>query len=185
MSAEIREQLLAMLSPAVSERGGYLEDVEIRQAGRRTLVRLLVDKDGGIDLDAVASISRAASALLDEHEADLPMDAYVLEVSSPGIDRPLTQSRHFLRNIGRLLSVTDVDGAVHQGHLVEYDDDVLTLQSPKSQMQIALVNVAKAVVEVEFNPGSGKVAALTEVEGGGVLSEYRDSDGNPGQGQRR
>ena len=176
MSAQAREQLMELLSPVVSQFGGYLEDVEVRAAGRRTLVRLLVDKDGGIDLDVVASISRAASELLDAHEESLPFDQYVLEVSSPGVDRPLTQARHFERNIGRLLSVTVADGTTHLGRLTDIAHDILTLQLPKSQVQIALADIAKARVEVEFTPGSGKAAALTEVEGAGVLSEYRNPD---------
>jgi ribosome maturation factor RimP len=180
MSDEIREQLMALLSPVTDEFDVFLEDVEVRAAGRRTLVRMLVDQADGIELDVVTQISRIASELIEEQEQQLPFGAYVLEVSSPGIDRPLTMPRHFEKNIGRLLTVTDTQGKTHVGRLTEFAEDVLTLDLPKSQVQMALGDVANARVEVEFTPGSGKAAALTDIEGGDVLSEYR----NPDQGGR-
>jgi len=172
MSAQARQLLLELLSPVIEAGNGFLEDVEVRAAGRRTLVRLLVDRDGGIDLDEVARLSRAASELLDAHEAELPFGEYVLEVSSPGIDRPLTQPRHFQRNIDRLVSITDINGTATTGRLVAFESDVLTLQLKTGQKEIALADVAKARVEVEFNPGSGKAAPAGIDEAAGVLSEY-------------
>lgn len=89
---------------------GYdLEDVSVARAGRRHVVRIIVDGDGGINLDAVAEVSRAISAALDlaeETSGDLVAGEYQLEVSSPGVDRPLTLPRHWRRNVGRLVKVT-------------------------------------------------------------------------------
>ena len=181
MSAQAKQMLMDLLSPVIESGGGFLEDIEVRAAGRRTLVRLLVDRDGGIDLDEVARLSRAASEVLDSHEDALPFGEYVLEVSSPGIDRPLTQPRHFDRNVGRLLTVTDSSDAAVTGRLIAFESDVLTLELKSGQKQIALDDVTKARVEVEFNPGSGKAAPTGVVEGAGVLSEYTESQHHGGE----
>src|SRR3954465_1150761 len=109
-AAQAREHLLDLLGPVVAGAGYDLEDVAVSAAGRRSLVRVTVDADGGIDLDAVAVISRLVS---DAPDADATptgspralANAYVLEVSSPGVDRPLTEPRHWRRATGRLVRV--------------------------------------------------------------------------------
>ena len=98
-AAQAREHLLDLLGPLVTEAGYDLEDVAVTSAGRRSLVRVTVDADGGIDLDAVALVSRIISDALDADAANprALSGAYVLEVSSPGVDRPLTEPRHWRR----------------------------------------------------------------------------------------
>ena len=108
-AAQAREHLLDLLDPLVSDAGYDLEDVTVTAAGRRSLVRVIVDADGGIDLDAVAVVSRIVSDALDaDAEAGAAARAlagsYVLEVSSPGVDRPLTEPRHWRRAAGRLVT---------------------------------------------------------------------------------
>ena len=91
-----RARLLQMLTPAVESSGHDLEDVTVSPAGRRKVVRVVVDKDGGVTLDDIAEVSRAVSDVLDTPEAEaLLTGAYTLEVTSPGVDRPLTQPRHW------------------------------------------------------------------------------------------
>ena len=107
-AAQVRERLLALLEPLVGAAGYDLEDVSVSAAGRRSVVRVFVDADGGVDLDAVATVSRVVSDALDERDSDfggagLLGGAYVLEVSSPGVDRPLTEPRHWRRAAGRLV----------------------------------------------------------------------------------
>src|SRR3954449_10988806 len=102
-----REHLLDLLGPVVADAGYDLEDVTVSSAGRRSLVRVTVDADGGIDLDAVSLVSRLVSDALDAdgNRPDSPpalAGAYVLEVSSPGVDRPLTEPRPFRRPLGHL-----------------------------------------------------------------------------------
>src|SRR6476646_3577623 len=94
-AAKAREHLLELLRPVVTDAGYDLEDVTVSAAGRRSLVRVTVDADGGIDLDAVATVSRIVSDAMDADAASSAVLAgsYVLEVSSPGVDRPLTQPR--------------------------------------------------------------------------------------------
>jgi ribosome maturation factor RimP len=108
---QAREHLLDVLAPVVAAAGCDLEDVTVAAAGRRSVVRVVVDADGGVDLDAVAAVSRAVSEALD---ADTPGGSafagpYVLEVSSPGVDRPLTAPRHWQRAVGRVVSVAVAD----------------------------------------------------------------------------
>src|SRR5450755_1119442 len=104
-SASAGRQLAALLADVVDETGLDLEAVLVTGQGRRTEVRVLVDKDGGISLDDVAQVSQAVSAVLDQPAADAILGAtpYVLEVSSPGVDRPLTEPRHWRRAAGRLV----------------------------------------------------------------------------------
>ncbi len=133
-TAATRQRLLTLLNPVVEAAGYDLEDVTVSQAGRRSLVRVIVDRDGGIDLDAVADVSRAVSDVLDDDEtggADLA-DAYVLEVSSPGVDRPLTAPRHWRRAVGRLVRST-VDGATVTGRVVAADDVGVRLEVDGSE----------------------------------------------------
>lgn len=104
-----RVRLRAVIEPVVTEAGYDLEDLSVSRAGRRHVVRVIVDGDGGVSLDAVAEVSRTVSKALDlaeETEGDLLAGEYQLEVSSPGVDRPLTLPRHWRRNVGRLVKVT-------------------------------------------------------------------------------
>lgn len=104
-----RLRLRTVIEPVLAEAGYDLEDLAVARAGRRHLVRVIVDGDGGVSLDAVADVSRAVSAALDRAEesgTDLIAGEYQLEVSSPGVDRPLTLPRHWRRNVGRLVRVT-------------------------------------------------------------------------------
>lgn len=148
MSAAPRA-LRSIAEPIVVGLGCDLEDVIIRQAGKRRLVRIVVDSDGGLPLDLVAEISRAISRALDD--ADLIGHAYVLEVTSPGVDRPLRLPRHWARATGRLVSVTPRVGDRFEGRLVEADDQTAVLLQDGAERRIALADVARAVVQVEFS----------------------------------
>ncbi|MDG4785664.1 ribosome maturation factor RimP [Micromonospora sp. WMMD1102] len=104
-----RLRLRAVIEPVVTAAGYDLEDLSVSRAGRRYVVRVVVDGDGGVNLDAVADVSRLLSKALDQAEetgGDLVAGEYQLEVSSPGVDRPLTLPRHWRRNVGRLVKVT-------------------------------------------------------------------------------
>ncbi len=92
-----------MVEPVVGAAGYDLEDLTVSRAGRRHVVRVLVDGDGGLDLDAVADVSRAVSARSTpprRRGGEIVAGEYQLEVSSPGVDRPLTLPRHWRRNVG-------------------------------------------------------------------------------------
>ena len=154
-AAQAREHLLDLLGPLVSEAGYDLEDIAVTSAGRRSLVRVTVDAEGGIDLDAVAQVSRLVSDALDA-DADNPgspralAGAYVLEVSSPGVDRPLTQPRHWRRNTGRLVKVVLHEGDPVTGRITDSDDQAATLDVDGVPRRVEYGEVRKAKVQVEF-----------------------------------
>ncbi|NBO46535.1 MAG: ribosome maturation factor RimP [Actinobacteria bacterium] len=147
-------QVHDVIEPAVRAAGCDLEDVEVRAAGRRQLVRVLIDADGGISLDQVAEVSRAVSVALDEADARLGFGAYVLEVSSPGVDRPLTLPRHFRRAHGRLITANRKDGQSVTGRVVDYDDTTVTLETKGGEVTLSYTDISSAQVQVEFNHGS-------------------------------
>lgn len=152
------------LAPALAAVGVDLEDVRITKAGRRDLVRIVIDRDGGVDLDTVAEVSRLASDLLDADPLAKHLPGpFVLEVTSPGVDRPLTEPRHWRRAAGRLVEIRPTDGSVVVGRVssVPSDDSVLVVVDG-DEREIALADVSKAVVQVEFTPDT---ATQTNVEG--------------------
>jgi ribosome maturation factor RimP len=150
-----RERVLALLEPVVAQSGLVLEDVELRSIGRRLVVRVLVDNERGVSLDEVAVASQAVSEALDHVDA-LGAGPYTLEVSSPGIDRPLTVPRHWRRSVGRLVSVTLADGQQVTGRVTQVPDDdhvelELDVKGRRSRRVLDLAEVRRAVVEVEFS----------------------------------
>jgi ribosome maturation factor RimP len=157
-AASAREHLVALLAPLVTDAGYDLEDITVTTAGRRSLVRVTVDTDGGIDLDAVAAVSRIVSAALDA-DADDPASpralagAYVLEVSSPGVDRPLTEPRHWRRATGRLVSCALADGGQLTGRVSGVDDGGVTLEVAGAERRLAWPAISRGSVQVEFSHG--------------------------------
>jgi ribosome maturation factor RimP len=148
-----RDALADALTGPLAELGVDLEDVSVSKAGRRHVVRVVIDRDGGVDLDTVAEASQAVSAVLDEDVlAGLLPGPFVLEVTSPGVDRPLTLPRHWRRALTRLVKVTRHDGEVVEGRVSAVtDDDEVVLETAGGEVTIAQSEVAQAVVQVEFN----------------------------------
>jgi ribosome maturation factor RimP len=164
-SAQLTEQLETMVAAAVRGTGLELEELDVSPAGRRRLVRVTVDTPDGsaLDLDAVADVSRAVSAVLDDQEGDAVLGGgYTLEVSSPGIDRPLTLPRHWLRARLRLVEVRTTDGAEFVARAGDADDHGVTMLVDGSPRHVAFTEIDRAVVQVEFaDPPAAEVAALT------------------------
>ena len=98
-------RMVGWIEPVVTGAGYDLEELTVTPAGRRSIVRVVVDRDSGVTLDDVAEISRVVSEELDNRDDGMGRTPYVLEVTSPGVDRPLTEPRHWRRNIGRLVTV--------------------------------------------------------------------------------
>jgi ribosome maturation factor RimP len=144
--------LKAGLEQPLSQLGVDVEAVEVAKAGRRHVVRIVVDRDGGVDLDLVAEVSRRASELLDAEPLSQAIDgAYVLEVTSPGVDRPLTEPRHWRRAVGRLVEVRLADGSVLTGRVSGADDVNAQLATDAGERAVAYADVQRAVVQIEFN----------------------------------
>ncbi|MFI8279333.1 ribosome maturation factor RimP [Streptomyces sp. NPDC085929] len=156
MSTTQSDRLRALLEPLVAAKGLDLEDVEMSKAGKRRMLRIIVDSDEGVELDACAELSREVSEKLDESDV-MGEDEYVLEVSSPGADRPLTEHRHYVRAIGRLVKFQPAEGGELIARILDVDDEGMDLEVPgvkgrkATARRIAFTDIAKARVEIEFN----------------------------------
>jgi ribosome maturation factor RimP len=145
-----RDDLLRLLAPVVAKRGLDLEDVQVTPAGKRRLLRVVVDQDGGVALDSVATISTAVAAALDDSDV-MGGSPYVLEVTSPGVDRPLTQPRHWRRARTRMVEATVADEGTVTGRVVEAGDDGVLLDVAGDQRLIPWPQLTTGRVQVEFN----------------------------------
>jgi ribosome maturation factor RimP len=151
---QTRERLVEELTDPLLALGLDLEGVELSSAGRRRVLRVAVDRDGGVTLDDVAAATKEVSRLLDASDV-MGEQAYLLEVSSPGTDRPLTHPRHWRRNTGRLVAVTTTDGTSRTGRVLEAGEDRVVLDVGGDRQEVTLAEVSKARVQVEFNRPAG------------------------------
>lgn len=158
------ERLRAVLAPVITAAGYDLEDLAVSRAGRRSLLRVVVDGDDGVSLDAVAELSREISAALDGAESgdSFGAEAYTLEVTSPGVDRPLSEPRHWRRNVGRLVSVP-VGEETLVGRVTAADTPVGTgelgveMDVGGTPRLIRYAELGPGKVQIEFGrPDSGK-----------------------------
>jgi ribosome maturation factor RimP len=161
-------RLAGLIGPVVAAAGMDLESVRASVAGRRRLLRVVVDSDHGVSLDDAAEVSREVSAALDATDVmgDMP---YTLEVSSPGVDRPLTEPRHWRRAARRLVRVKTGAGTV-QGRVLAADAAGVTLDIDGAEHRFGYGDLGAGAVQVEF--GRLPDVELDELSGGGV-----DDDG--------
>ena len=150
----LTQAITDLISPAVTEAGFYLEEVQIASPGSHRTVTCVVDGPTPLNLDQVTVVSRIISELLDS--ADIMGDTpFTLEVTSPGVDRPLTDVRHWTKNLTRLIKTTLNDGSVITGRLTEFDEINATLvENIKGRIKnhtVAFADIQRAVVEIEFN----------------------------------
>ena len=174
--AQVREHLIELLTPVVAAIGYDLDDVEVTPAGRRSLVRVTVDGDGGVDLDAIAEISRAVSDALDVDQPGGPAFAgpYVLEVSSPGVDRPLREPRHWRRAKGRLVSVP-IGASTVVGRVVAVSEREVTLDVDGARRDVPFADLGVGRMQVEFTHTGGE-------DGDTVQDDAVDDDVVDGRG---
>ena len=145
-----RDRVEAELVGPLAALGVDVEAVELTPAGKRRVLRVAVDRDGGVTLDDVADATREVSRVLDESDVMGEMP-YTLEVTSRGVDRPLTLPRHWRRNADRLVKVTLVEGGEVTGRIVASSDSGATLDVDGARREVAYDDVARALVQVEFN----------------------------------
>jgi ribosome maturation factor RimP len=153
-SAMNESQIAGVLTPILAQFGLELEAVEIIAAGKRRLLRVVVDGEGpqgaGPLLDDIAAASKAASEALDI--ADVTGAApYTLEVTSRGVSRPLELPRHWRRNTGRLVAVRLCEGDTITGRIVSSSEDVVRLDVDGETREIRFVDIERALVQVELN----------------------------------
>ena len=150
----LKDQISELLTPALQQAGYFLEEVNLVTPGQHRIVTVIVDGESALNLDQVTVASKLVSELMDEAPfmGDTP---FTLEVTSPGIDRPLTLPRHFAKNVTRLLKITKTDGNVVTGRITSNTDSDVTLsvaeKKETKEVVVSLADIKRAVVEIEFN----------------------------------
>jgi ribosome maturation factor RimP len=162
-----QKQVIELLDGEFARAGYEVEDVVIDAAARPPRITVIADGDEPLDLDSVAALSRSASELLDG--IDTP--PYVLEVTSPGVDRPLTTEKHYRRARGRKVELTLSDGSQLTGRLGEIQGGTVRLvvredaRANFSVRELPLDGITKAVVQVEFSPPNQRELELAGQSG--------------------
>ncbi len=150
----LKDQISELITPALQQAGYFLEDLNLVTPGNHRIVTVIVDGETSLNLDQVTVASKLVSELMDEAPF-MGETPFTLEVTSPGIDRPLTLPRHFAKNLSRLLKVTKTDGVVVTGRITSNNDDSVTLavveKKESKEVVVALAEIKRAVVEIEFN----------------------------------
>lgn len=157
-SAASGDRLTLLVSSVVVEAGFDLEDLVQIPMGRRSLLRVVIDRDEGVLLDDVAEISHALSKALDAaDESATGKSPYVLEVSSPGVDRPLTEARHWRRAVGRLVEVSPMspvgesDVPPVRARVVAGTDESVLLAIDGREQKFPLAELGPGRIQLEFN----------------------------------
>lgn len=148
-ASDTRDRLAEELVAPMLALGLDLEAVDVSAAGKRRVLRVAVDKDGGVTMDEIAEATREVSRVLDERDL-MGERAYTLEVSSRGVDRPLTLPRHWRRNVGRLVKVTLPGEEDVTGRLVGADEEGADLDVDGTARRVGFDEVTKAKVQIEF-----------------------------------
>lgn len=150
----LKDQIAELITPALQQAGYFLEDVNLVTPGNHRIVTVIVDGERALNLDQVTVASKLVSELMDE-ATFMGETPFTLEVTSPGIDRPLTLPRHFAKNVTRLLKVTKTDGEVVTGRIASNTDADVTLtvavKKETKEVVVAIADIKRAVVEIEFN----------------------------------
>ena len=150
----LKDQISELVTPALSQAGYFLEDINIVTPGQHRIVTVIVDGESALNLDQVTVASKLVSELLDE-ATFMGETPFTLEVTSPGIDRPLTLPRHFAKNLTRLLKVVKTDGEVVTGRISSNTETEVTLTVTEKKVSkdvvVALADIKRATVEIEFN----------------------------------
>ena len=162
-----QKQVIELLAGEFARAGYEIEDVVIDTAARPPRIAVVADGDQPLDLDSIAELSRSASELLDRVDAP----AYVLEVTSPGVERPLTTEKHYRRARGRKVELTLSDGSQLTGRLGETDGGVVRLvvregtEANFSIRELPIDAITKAIVQVEFSPPNQRELELAGQSG--------------------
>jgi ribosome maturation factor RimP len=158
-------RLTGWITPVVDGAGYDLEELVVTPAGRRSVVRVVVDREQGVTLDDIAEVSRAVSEVLDANDDGMGRP-YVLEVTSPGVDRPLTERRHWQRNIGRLVALTvGAGGDEITGRITGVDDS-----------GVALAVEAKGKPGAKKRPPTPRLVPWAQLGAGRVQVEFGRAD---------
>ena len=144
-----KEQVLAVITPAIESLGFYVEDITITSAGKRSMLTVIVDGDTHLSLDQVTVATKAISEIV-ENLPTLGNNPFTLEVTSPGLDRPLTKPRHWRKNQDRLVKVILNDGKEKMGRIKDSTETSATVDD----QTINFSDIKRATLEVEFKKES-------------------------------
>ncbi|HLZ37237.1 MAG TPA: ribosome maturation factor RimP [Mycobacteriales bacterium] len=187
-TAAIRERLRALLEPVVAAAGMDLEGLTVTPAGRRRVLRVVVDADGGVSLDDIAALSTALSEVLDDSAVTSgdpmggdPMSggAYTLEVTSPGVDRPLVEPRHWRRATGRLVHAALAGGGELRGRVLAVDADGVVFDVGTRHVRHGFGALGRGRVQVEFRRPDGGAAGDEAGEADARADAGGDPSGDP------
>jgi ribosome maturation factor RimP len=141
----VRDRIAEAITPTIENSGAFLEDVTLVRAGKKSLLTVIVDNETGLNMDQVTEISRNISELV-EALPEMGNTPFTLEVTSPGIDRPLTLPRHWRKNKGRLIKVTKIDGAIVEGRIGDSSETTVMIDG----VEISFSHIKKAIVQIDF-----------------------------------
>ena len=144
-----KEQVLAVITPAIESLGFYIEDITITSAGKRSMLTVIVDGDTHLSLDQVTVATKAISEIV-ENLPTLGNNPFTLEVTSPGLDRPLTKPRHWRKNKDRLIKIILNDGKELNGRIKDSTESSVTVD----EQVINFADIKRATLEIEFKKES-------------------------------
>ncbi len=144
------ERLETLVNECVAALGVDVEAVELSSGGRRKVLRIALDADGGIGIDHITDATRALSEALDASDV-MGAEPYTLEVTSRGVERPLTLPRHWRRNAGRLVRVTLDDDSMLDGRIGDSDETGVELTTKKDATRVSYDHIVTALVQTELN----------------------------------
>jgi ribosome maturation factor RimP len=141
----LNEDISAAIRPIIEATGNYLEELTITSAGKVKILTIIVDSDSHLNLDQITAVTKEISEVIETLE-ELGDSAFTLEVTSPGIDRPLTKPRHWRKNLDRLVKITMASGKDIQGRIGEATEENVLIGDQK----VSFEDIKRAVLEIEF-----------------------------------
>jgi ribosome maturation factor RimP len=145
MNMPMNEEISAAIRPIIEATGNYLEELTITSAGKVKILPVIVDSDAHLNLDQVTAVTKEISLVIEE----LPVlgdTAFTLEVTSPGLDRPLTKPRHWRKNLDRLVKITMTSGQVIEGRIGAATETSVLVD----ENTVSFEDIKRAVLEIEF-----------------------------------
>lgn len=147
----LKDQIFELVEPLVIKAGLVLEEVQVQTPGKNRFVTVIVDSESGLNLDQVTDASRLIGEAMDSAPF-MGETPYTLEVTSPGVDRPLTAPRHWRKNADRLVKIVKLDGDVCKGRIASSSEEEVVLDC----CTLAFADIKRATIEIEFNQKNGK-----------------------------
>ena len=141
----LNEEISAVIRPIIEATGNYLEELSITSAGKVKILTVIIDNDTHLNLDQVTAVTKEISEVI-EALPELGDGAFTLEVTSPGLDRPLTKPRHWRKNLDRLVQIIMTSGQEIQGRIGEATETTVLVDSQK----VSYEDIKRAVLEIEF-----------------------------------